>query len=358
MYRQLLAILKRITKSGGVFILLALPASGNYQLNGYGFDSGGVSDGASNNYKAQGITGELNGTSETGTTYNVKPGLLGTEQTATPAAPTLSNLSNYYNKLQLVIATGTNPTDATYAIAISSDGFVTTSYVQNDNTVGSVLGSEDYQTYAQWGSSSGFYIIGLTQNTTYQVKVKASRGRYTESPYSAVATSATIAPSLTFDIDVASTDIDTSPPYAVSFGNLLPGTVTTATNRIWVDFDTNGLQGGAVYLSGLRGGLFSAAENYTVATGSVDLTAATEGFGVQVASNTQASGGPFNADSPYNGSSNNVGIANSVVRQVFDSSGQITAGRGSFNLKAKTSSVTPAAGDYTETFTVIASAQF
>jgi hypothetical protein len=351
-------IFRKVSSFGAVFILFVLPASTTYKLNGYGFGSGGVSDSASTNYKEQSVTGEISGQNGAGTTYNQLPGLLGSEQAGAPLAPTFTNPSNYYNKLQIILAPGSSPSDATYAIAISSDGFSTTDYVKSDNTVGGILASTDYQTYSAWGGSSGFYVIGLAVNTTYTVKVKATQGRYTEGAYSVTASASTVAPALTFDIDVATTDIETSPPYAISVGSLLPATVTTATNLFWVDFDTNGLQGGAVYISGQQGGLHSGSQAYTITSATADLTSATEGFGVQISTATQASGGPFNADSPYNVSSENVGVIDTTVRKIFDSSGQITSGRGSVYIKAKASSVTPAASDYTETFTIIASAAF
>ena len=46
------------------------------------------------------------------------------------------------------------------------------------NTVGTVLGVEDYQTYALWGDTGGILIAGLAPSTTYYVKVKAMQGKF------------------------------------------------------------------------------------------------------------------------------------------------------------------------------------
>jgi len=49
---------------------------------------------------------------------------------------------------------------------------------------------------------------------------------------------------------------------------------------------------------------------------------------------------------------------NASVREIFATTGPVSGGQGTFLLKAKASSVTPSAGDYSETLTVIASARF
>lgn len=340
--------------------MLALPASTNYKLNDYGFGSGGVGNATSggSNYSLNGITGEMSAGNLDGTAYDLGPGLVFTNQADVPGAPTFTNPSNYYNKLKIVLDTGGNPSDAKFAIAISTDDFSTTYYVQSDNTVGATLGAEDYQTYTAWGGASGVLIIGLSANTTYKVKVKAMQGKFTETGYSAIASATTVSPILSFDIDVSSSDSDTDPPFVVSFGNLPAGTVTTSTEKVWVDFSTNGESGGRVYVYDVNGGLTSARAAATITSATGDLSALSSGYGAQGSSATQGVGGPFSIVSPYNVSSNNVGIIDTSIREVFSTSNPITSGRASFLLKAKSSAVTPAAGDYTDTLTVIASASF
>ena len=254
-----------------------------------------------------------------------------------------------------------DPTDATYAIAISTDDFVTTNWVQNDNTIGSTLGIEDFQTYTNWGGASGEFITGLAANTTYKVKVKSRQGNYTESGLGPLASAATVSVSISFDIDVSSSDTETAAPYVVAFGDLAIGSVSTATDKVWVDFNTNAEYGGYVYISGQNGGLKSTVLNYTISSASNDLadSGVTEGFGAQNSSVTQSSGGPLAAVAPYNGAGQNVGVLDTTTRELYSTSGsQITAGRGSFYLKAKASNVTKSADDYNDTLTIVTAGTF
>lgn len=339
-----------------LFIFLVMPASTNYQLKSYEFGGGGgTSD--STNYSVEGILGEGGGEQKSAN-YSSLQGLI-FAQTANVPTVTLANSSNWYNKLLVTIGSQNNPSDALYAIAISDDNWVTTEYVQNDNTVGSTLGTEDYQTYTNWGEASGENIIGLTPNTTYKVKVKATSGRFTESPYGPEASASTVNPSIDFDIDVSSSDTETAAPYAIAFGNLSTGSVNTATDKVWIDIATNGEAGGYVYITDSNAGLKSAALNYTISAVSGDLSSLSEGFGAQSATDTETSGGPLTPLSPYNGLSQNVGIISTTTREIYSTSGApIVGGRGSFILKAKPSATTPASTDYTDTLTVIASGTF
>lgn len=341
-----------------LLFLFAFPASTNYQLKSYSFGSGGEENMSSANYGMDAITGETNGNSISGGGFNLGSGLIFTQQANVPPAPTFTNPSNYYNKLKLVLATGNNPTDAKFAVAISPDNWTTTLYVQGDNTVGVSLGSEDYQTYANWGGASGELVIGLLSSTTYRVKVKAMQGKFTETGYGPEASAATVAPMLSFDIDVAETDTDTEPPFAVTFGNLIANTVTDGPEKVWVDFATNGESGGKVYVSSANAGLSSVSAGSAIPSATADLAVATSGYGAQGSSVSQSSGGPLAFVSPYNGASANVGVIDTSLREIFSSSAPIIGGRGSFLLKAKSSSITPAASDYADLLTVVVSASF
>lgn len=343
----------------GAFLIFAFPASTNYQLKDFGYGGGGVGNGTSSNYAIEGILGEQNEDQLQGSTYDLGAGLQYTNQANVPPAPTFTNPSSYYNKLQLTVATGSNPSDTKFAIAISADNFASdTRYVQSDNTVGVTLGTEDYQTYASWGGGSGFMIIGLAPSTTYTVKVKAWQGKFTETGYGPTASAATAGQTLTFDIDVSASDTDTDPPFTTNFGDLLAGTVTSSPQKIWVDFTTNGESGGRVYVVASNAGLLSSRAGYTISAVTGNLTSLSEGFGAQGSTATQSSGSTFSIATAYNLASNNVATTDTTVREIFTVSGPVTGGRGSFLLKAKSSAVTPAASDYTETLTVIASASF
>lgn len=338
--------------------LFAFPASTNYQLKSYGFGSGGEENMSSANYAMDAITGEPNSDQLSGTSYDMGPGLIFTQQANVPPAPAFTNPSSYYNKLLLILDDGDNPSDATFAIAISPDNWVTTLYVQSDNTAGATLGIEDYQTFANWGGASGELVIGLLSSTTYKVKVKAMQGKFTETGYGPEASAATVAPTLSFDIDVAGTDTDTEPPFAVAFGNLIANTVTDGPEKVWVDFATNGASGGKVYVSSANAGLSSVSAGSAIPSATADLAVATSGYGTQGASVSQSSGGPLAFVSPYNGAAANVGVIDTSLREIFSSSAPLVGGRGSFLLKAKSSSITPAASDYTDLLTVVVSASF
>lgn len=334
-----------------LFILFQFPASTNYQLKGYEFGAGGGSS-DSTNYSIEGVVGEAAGKQDS-TNFSVLGGLNFAQNANVPAAPTFVNSSSWYNKLLLTINTSNNPTDTTYAIAISDDNWTTTKYVQNDNTIGSTLGTEDYQTYTNWGGASGEYVVGLTGNTTYKVKLKATSGQFTETGYGPEASAATSALTLSFDIDVSSTDTETAAPYSVSMGDLTAGSVITASDKVWIDIATNAEYGGSVYVYDSNAGLRSSATAYTISSASTNITSASEGFGLRVDSASNVS-----SVSPYDGASDNVGIVNTTIRSIFTSATPITTGRGSILVKAKASSVTPAAADYTDTLTLIASGTF
>jgi len=337
-------------------LLAALPTSTNYNLNSYGFGSGGTANSTSTNYRANGLTGEVSGSSSS-TNYKAATGENHVKEANVPTV-TIANNASWYNKLLVTIGPENNPNDAKFAVAISADNFATTQYIKSDFTIGSTLALTDYQTYAAWGSGSGVFVRGLAAGTVYTVKAKAFHGAFTESAYGPTTNAATVNPQLSFDIDVSATDQSTSPPYAIDFGNLLPSTVVDSPQRVWVSLDTNGESGGKVYLSGQNGGLRSATTAYTISALSGDLGAAAEGFGVQEASAAQTSGGPFAPASPYNVTGTNVGIADAAIRDIFTAATPVTGGRGSFILKAKSKPLTPSSSDYAELLTAIASASF
>ena len=337
-------------------MLFVLPASTTYELHDAGFGSGGVGVAESGTYGMTGISGEISVQKGIGTLYNLGPGLQYTRQSNVPSAPTFSNPSNHYNKLKFVLDTGGNPTDTLFVIAISTDDFATTSYVQANGTIGA---SAVYQTYADWGGASGEFVTGLAPSTTYKIKVAAVQTKYTETEYSATSTASTTAPSLSFDIDVSASDSETSAPYTVAFGTLATGSVTTATDKVWLDLASNAEGGGFVYVYGAGTGLTSIAAGHTIPSVTANLAVTSEGYGMRVDYVTQSAGGPLVAVSPYDGSAENVGVIDTTSRTVLSSSSApITAGRGSFLLKASTDTMTPAASDYTETLTVVASATF
>jgi hypothetical protein len=338
------------------FVFFALPASTNYGLKGYEFGSGG-GVGSSSNYSVEGVAGQVAG-KQSGTNYNAYSGLMFVQQANTPHTPTFTNSGGWYNKLFFIIDTSGNPTDTTYAIAMSDDNWATTKWVQTDNTLAPTFGIANFQTYAAWGGGSGGYVIGLTSNTTYKMRITARQGNFTEGPLGVEATAATVGATLTVDIDIASTDTETAPPYLVGMGNLAPGTVTTATDLIWIDIDTSSVNGGQVFIRDQNSGLLSASTSFTIASATNDLAIQTTGFGIRGSTVTQTSGGPLSFQTPYNGASDNVGIVSTTIRPILSANNPIVGGRASIYVKAKASATTPAANDYTDLFTVIAAGSF
>lgn len=564
--------------AGGASVLAALPATSNYQLNSYGFGSGGTANSTTSNYTLEGITGELSGQPSSTATYADNSGFIQTQQSNVPKV-TISNPSLYYDKLKFVIDQQGNPSDAKYALQISTSSNFTTgvNYVKSDNTIGGALTITDYQTYAAWGGAGGANVIGLAANTTYYLRAKATHfiantnKITTESAYGPSTNAATVGQQLSFCLytgascaasssspvfaaagtesassggnpapaypsgisagdllllqiqtkdnatpttpagwtsiasaamwggrstifaksadgtesgsltvtsnvgagqlafarmyrftgwlndptmtnnfegfntsqnsstsitdagvtttaanrlavqfvhigndttvgdftaetggdwteavaEVTTTTSDdgtlqlqtaaiasaatidggsvtiASNPWAVhgfailpaalkiDFGNLPPATVMSSPSNMGVDFATNANSGGNVYIYSANGGLKSAAAgNYIISSATADLSSASEGFGAQITSVGQSSGGPLNKVSPFDGASNNVGLLATSVSTILSSANPLTGGTSAIQLKAKSSNTTPAAIDYTDTLTLIAAAAF
>lgn len=334
-------------------LLAAAPNSTNYTLKSYDIGSGGTGSSSSTNYKLNGISGEQSGTTQSSTNYGTVSGVNITQNANVPLAPTLTNPSNYYDRLKLVIDTGSNASDTKYLIGIqnSGDAYSTTSYVQSDNTVGASQALTNYQTYAAWGGASGFLILGLNPNTSYKVEVKALQGNYSGSkfsPFSSIV--ATQQTTLTVSL---STSLTGTPPFISTFASLTPGTVATASGNPIVGFSTNAYNGGYAYIVSTNGGLTSASQSTTITSASADLSAVNSGYGAQVTSVTQSSGGPLTSLSPFNVATNNVGALTTNLQPIFSTTTPIGSASGTFKLMAKAFINTPPATDYTDTLTVV-----
>lgn len=350
-------MLKGVLLSGAVALLAALPATDNYRLRDYGFGSGGGSIGT-DTYSLEGLAGDLSAGTLNTDSYGLRPGLLGSLLSSLPDAPIWQNPSDWYNKLELIINTSGNPADTTYAVAISDDGFTTTAYVQSDDTVGSSLGPEDFRDYSGWGSGSGINVIGLKPDTTYQVRVKARQGEFSETGFGPSASAATAQASIVFDIDIADTDTESGPPYNLAFGSVPPDTIIDSPDYIWLDIASNAESGAFVYIVSENDGLLSAATGYTIQTVTGDLGSLGEGIGAQNSSASESAGGPLGPVSPFDGADSNIGAIDNQFRQLLVSAGPLSAGRASFLLKLKTSATTPAAADYQDIYTLVATAAF
>jgi hypothetical protein len=279
------------------------------------------------------------------TTYSAQSGAIAAQQASVPSAPTVSNGSNtYYNKLDIIIATGGNASDALYAIAISTDNFVTTNYVQADGSVGA---TPLFQTYVQWGSSTGTTATGLLPSTAYKMKVAAMQGMFTQSSYGPAASASTTSPSISFAVSTNT----------VTLSNLLPGSVVTSA-PITTSLTTNASFGANVYVTSLHSGLQSISTSRTIPSLTGDLSSLSRGYGLQVGSLTQSAGGPFVGVAPFNGSSNNTGIVTTSLQPIFSSSSAISSGSGNVYIKAKVAASDAAATDYSDTLTYLTAARY
>ena len=128
----------------GLLTFGAFSSGTSYQLNSYSLGSGGTNSAASSTYNLQGNTGEQTNGTTTGSSKTAGSGAVQTEQINVPGVPTLDTGSGtYYNKMGLTLDTSSNPTDTVYSVAISTDNFATTNYVQADGTIGA---TQIYQT--------------------------------------------------------------------------------------------------------------------------------------------------------------------------------------------------------------------
>lgn len=340
---------------GGFFA--AYPTSTNFSIKSYDLGNGGGGSSSSSNYQLNSNVGAQSGSAASSTNYVANPGVTPTQNANVPPAPTLTNPNSLeYKRLKLVLDTGNNPTDTKFAIAISSDNFVTTQFVKSDNSLGLTLALTDYQTYSAWGGASGFYITGLTPGTTYKVKVKAMQGNFTETGYGpATSGVATVQPSLSFGVSLSP---PSGPPFSVAFTGLTSGTVYTAGADIVLSITSNAMLGGSVYVNDSNSGLTSASASYTIPSATTDLGTANEGYGAMVSNTSQSSGGPLSVSPPFNGTSNNVGGLSTVLQTLATTSGFVTSGSITVQLKAKASTTTPSATDYADTLTYIASMNY
>lgn len=205
--------------------------STNYSVEGSTLDGGGESS-SSTNYTSRDSIGDNSSVGSNSTNYNIFGGFIRPAYPGVPGTPTLTNTGGtMYNSLDFVVSQGVGQqSDTTYAIAISSDDFVTTYFIQTDDTLGV---NEAWQTYTNWGGGSGETVVGLSPSTTYKIKVKASYGSGsdaadTETAYSQTATATTAGPNLSITFvgvtapdTIDSISVDTSSSTnAIAYGSL------------------------------------------------------------------------------------------------------------------------------------------
>jgi len=330
---------------GGLFFG-AFSSSSHYQLQSYGVNSGATNSSTSTTYSAQATTGEISGQATTGPTYKTFSTSVQTEQASVPPAPTVDNgTSTYYNKLHFVLNNTANPSDSTFAVAISTtiSGSTCTSpsYIQSDGTSGATV---LWQNYTAWGGAGGSFAVGLLPSTTYYFCVAAQEGKFTASALGADGTATTVNPSLTFSVS----------PNPVNMGNLNAGSVITSPT-ITFGYTTNAANGGFIYMAGSKTGLVSPYNgnyNIHVTPPSQDITSI-EGAGLQATGTAS-----LVAQTPYNNTGNTVGAFFTTFQPLFIASAPVTTGSPTAVVLARALSTTPAGSDYTVTLTFVAAASY
>lgn len=189
-----------------------------------------------------------------------------------------------------------------------------------------------------------------------------------------VSVTASVDPSITFDLDTATTDTNSAAPYSVPLGTLSTGSVTTSNdssiNGIWVDLATNGGGGAVVTVvsaNGTSGLVSTSTPADTIGSSTATLVAGTEGYGVCVTSSgtgaATASTGTLAAVAPFastcTAAAHSVGGLTTSAQSILNSAGDALAGgRTEIRVKAAISATTEAHNDYADTLTFIATATF
>lgn len=349
-------------------IVIAQTMTGpNYQIEGSTVDGGGEPS-SSTNYSSRDSVGDLSTEGVNSTNYNIFAGFQRPAYPGVPATPTLTNTGGtLYNALDFVVATGNGQqVDTTYAIAISSDDFATTYYIQTDDTLGT---SEAWQTYANWGSGSGERVTGLSPSTTYKIKVKASYGTGTdaadtETGFSLTASATTAAPNLTITFlgvtapdTIDSISVDTSSTTnAISYGSLTINTPELAAHGITVT--TNATSGYATTLQqdgDLRTGTGSEIDPVSGTNASPAVwpgSITTGAFGYHVSDDTLCTGtsGRFVTTNTY-------AQLTGTPEEVACSTGPVTSETNYVVFKLEIGNIQPS-GSYQNIVTYITTAQF
>lgn len=310
------------------FVYATNPQSTTYELKSYGFGAGGIATTSSTTYSMFGTAGEIDNASTESNTYRANAGLVFTMQANVPPAPSFTNPGNNYDRLQIIVNTGGNPSDAQFAIAISKNNWQTTQYIQNDYTIGSTIAWLSYTGTVSWNGASGFYVTGLTNSTAYSIKVKARQGYVTESAWGPSISASTVDPTLTFGIDSS----------IITFSNLNSGNSYTDSSKSTVlTTSTNAYNGYIVY--GHDTGALDATHipNYTSPNSAPTLWSGT-GFGYTTndsnltggTANRFTSGGPnyagFTTSSPGDPVADHLGpVTASISNEQFTISYRVTA---------------------------------
>jgi len=264
-------------------MLFPVIAAGFMESSSYRIDyetvSGGGQPESSSSYDLLQSIGEIGADFFQSLTYKGGGGISFGIMANVPPAPTLVNdgSPSYYNKLHFTIDSGNNPSDTLFAIAITDDDWATQEYIQQCSNgaclIGEDLGSEDWQTYSEFGGASGKLVTGLWSETTYKIKVRARQGDFTATDWGPSSAGAdTVALSISFAISKDSLDLATVGPSQVESDN---HTITTTTNAesgyVTTVIEDGNLRKGADDINDVADGEVSAGhEEYGIRTSGAD----------------------------------------------------------------------------------------
>jgi hypothetical protein len=112
-----------------------------------------------------------------------------------------------YSSARFELDTQSNPSDTLYLIEISDDNWTTVQCLDGDTHTPKPISNKDindYLTQSAWetGSWSAANAVGLTSESTYQIRVRALNGDFTESEAGPEASASTYTPKIVFDLDI------------------------------------------------------------------------------------------------------------------------------------------------------------
>lgn len=265
-----------------------------------------------------------------------------------------------YNRARFEIDTQNNPSDTLYSVQITTDsGWASWNYVDGATKMLEAPVNHnisDYLSETSW-ETPDLNILGLTPGTTYYLRATALQGDFTESGPSAAMSATTAQPQISFDIDISgATHSDSDAPYTINLGSLNVQGVTTVTNRIWVEFETNLNNGGELFVRDQYNGLYSSSKSATLTSADANL-ASVSGYGIVEASSSETYLGPMLAETRFNQGGDIVGgLHNYSYSELLytTSANPIYEGLISLYVKGRADESTPASEDYTDTITFTA----
>lgn len=294
-----------------------------------------------------------------------------------------------YNRAKIEINAQGNPSDARYAIQVSTTSDFSSNIFYVDATTRLLKGTlsvSDFIPKCDWegtvvsgvcGSANTtwqkYNILGLNPDTVYYVRLAAARGldtsnNFTQSAWGPSASDSTAEPTINFDIDIApNTSTSTNVPYTLSLGSLNPTSVNTSSDNIILRTSTNGLGGLQVNVKGNLGYLYNSATSDQIPAYNGDLSSNT-GYGIRnnsvlnSADNTANLGDIVVSNTPVDftdsGAAAKVGGPSTSYVKLFDSNNKpLDNGVAAFVAKAKPST-TAGPGSYSELLTFVVYATF